>query len=469
MKHSTSLLIFLIAVFYIQAQTPQLWGVKSFGGSGVGQGNIFRINGDGTGYTEIHPCAGFVGLADCNSPVGNIVPASSSLIYGMSGASGVNGLGDIFSYHTATRVYTSLFSMDSASGIYPWGTLLLASDNNLYGLTSNGGTFDKGVLFRFDPSSLVYSKLHEFDSITGQFPNSSLVQADNGKIYGVAASGGNNSFGTLFSYDISSSTFTVVHHFSISTGRLPFGKLLKASNGLLYGTTTIGGSTGGGTIFSFNPATNVYTNLHELADGNFPYWGSLAEGAGSILYGTTSQGGANSGGVIFRYNPNTNVYTKLHDFAEATGWKPRGNVTLASDGNLYGATVFGGDDNFGVVYSYHLSTNTYSVLHHGSIAQGGWCNNELIEFDAIVNIEPIFQQDLISVHPNPSNGFITVKLQDAVHQDVLLSVMNGMGQTVDAIKLNSNREEIRLHYPPGIYILTFIQNDKRWTRKVVVG
>ena len=468
MKRNSLFLCFVFLSLSAAAQSPQLWGTHTFGGSGVGQGNIFRINGDGTGYAEIHACAGFL-VNDCNSPLGNIVPASSTLFYGMTGAGGSNGLGEIFSYNTAARVYTSLFTMDSAAGNYPRGSLLLADDNQLYGLTSDGGLFDMGVLFRFDPATNQYAKLHEFDSITGRFPNSSLIQGDNGKLYGTAPLGGASNFGTLFSYDFSSSSFEVLFNFNLPSGYFPYGKLLKAGNGLFYGTTTSGGGTGAsGSIYSFDPVTNQHTLLHGFTDGGFPYWGSLAEGAGGILYGATSQGGSNSGGVIFSYQPANNTFTKLHDFAQATGWKPRGNVILASDGNLYGATTFGGNNNFGVVYSFNLTTSAYTVLYHGSIAQGGYCDNELVEYDAVTSVEKFINQKSFTIYPNPSNGTVFIRQEVKYEGATTVSILNMLGQTVETHTLSSENSELQFDMPSGIFIITLQQYGKVWMEKVVV-
>ena len=66
-------------------------------------------------------------------------------------------------------------------------------------------------------------------------------------------------------------------------------KLLQASNGKLYGMTREGGSNGAGTIFSYDPATSAYTQLKDFDDTNGanPY-GSLVQASDGKLYGMTS-------------------------------------------------------------------------------------------------------------------------------------------------------------------------------------
>jgi uncharacterized repeat protein (TIGR03803 family) len=73
----------------------------------------------------------------------------------------------------------------------------------------------------------------------------------------------------------------------------PFGSLIKASNGLLYGMAFGGGSLGYGVIFSFNPTGNVYTVLHNFdgINGAAPSGALVQSGTSGLFYGFTQQGG----------------------------------------------------------------------------------------------------------------------------------------------------------------------------------
>ena len=86
-----------------------------------------------------------------------------------------------------------------------------ATDGKLYGMTSRGGSLGYGVIFSFDPSSATYTKLHDFDSTNGANPTGSLMQASDGKLYGLTRNGGptltnpdygrRGDYGVIFSYD----------------------------------------------------------------------------------------------------------------------------------------------------------------------------------------------------------------------------------------------------------------------------
>jgi uncharacterized repeat protein (TIGR03803 family) len=53
-----------------------------------------------------------------------------------------------------------------------------------------GGSSGYGVIFSFDPSSSTYTKLIDFVGINGSDPDGSLIQANDGKLYGTTLQGG---------------------------------------------------------------------------------------------------------------------------------------------------------------------------------------------------------------------------------------------------------------------------------------
>ena len=71
-------------------------------------------------------------------------------------------------------------------------------------------------------------------------PSSSLVQASDGKLYGVANLNGSTQFGTIYSIT-TSGTYSVVYNFDNATGAFPASPLRQNTNGILYGTTYNGG------------------------------------------------------------------------------------------------------------------------------------------------------------------------------------------------------------------------------------
>ena len=64
-----------------------------------------------------------------------------------------------------------------------------------YGMTKEGGDVGYGVIFSFDPSTSTYKNLYSFNGSNGANPTGSLVQAKNGKLYGITPRGGSNNTG----------------------------------------------------------------------------------------------------------------------------------------------------------------------------------------------------------------------------------------------------------------------------------
>src|SRR5204863_3567805 len=102
--------------------------------------------------------------------------------------------------------------------------------------------------------------------------------------------GGTFGNGIIYSYDISSNTLTRLFSFSLSNGSQPYGNLLQATNGKLYGLTFIGGANSNGTIFSYDIGTNTFANRFDFvsATSGRNQYGSLIQLPGGLLYGTTS-------------------------------------------------------------------------------------------------------------------------------------------------------------------------------------
>jgi uncharacterized repeat protein (TIGR03803 family) len=72
-----------------------------------------------------------------------------------------------------------------------------------------GGTFGKGVLFQYDLSTSSFIKKLDFNGTDkGAEPYGSLIQAVDGKLYGMTEDGGSNNIGVIFQFDPLTSTYT---------------------------------------------------------------------------------------------------------------------------------------------------------------------------------------------------------------------------------------------------------------------
>jgi len=136
----------------------------------------------------------------------------------------------------------------------------------------------------------------------------------------------------------SAQTVTFIHAFNISDGQYPVaGTLAQARDGSLYGTAYAGGGFGQGTLFRQNVTSKVDVNLHSFAgtDGANPVSGPILATDGN-MYGTTQYGGVFNYGVLYRVDT-TGTLTVIHDFTGGSdGAHPEAPPIQGSDGNLYG-------------------------------------------------------------------------------------------------------------------------------------
>jgi uncharacterized repeat protein (TIGR03803 family) len=275
-----------------------LYGTTIGGGSGKCPcGTVFAINPSTGRERAVYS---FQGSPDGEGPSGNLI-AVNGVLYGVTitgGNSGCyTGCGTVFAFNLKSRRETVLYRFHGGTdGFEPIGGLL-AVNGTLYGTTFRGGTpgsgsCDCGTLFSVDLASHKETVLYRFGP-NARWPAASLVEL-NGALYGVAGGG---VAGTLFTFNLASKQESILHSFQggPSDGTDPMG--IVSLNGLLYGTTNLGGSCrnsgyGCGTVFSVNPSSGHETILYSFAggrDGERPYAGLLAYNG--ILYGTTDRGG----------------------------------------------------------------------------------------------------------------------------------------------------------------------------------
>jgi uncharacterized repeat protein (TIGR03803 family) len=302
-------------------------------------------------------------------------------LWGMTPKGGANDGGVIFKYDATLGAQTVVYSFEEATGNQPDGDLLQASNGKLYGLASRGGINGMGVLFEYNPQTETYTKMVDFDgTATGGYPNANLIEASNHKLYGMTGDGGLNGGGVLFEYDLSGG-FQKLHDFNETDGTQPRGSLMEFQ-GALYGVTWNGGDGGWGTLFNYDLTTGTLSKLHDFTGesaGKHPV-GNLIEANGK-LYGMTHEGGSEDIGIIYEYDaaPGTGPnFTVLYNFTQAAsiGYAPFGSLIKAADGNFYGLTLFGGTTGRGAIFEFNLLNATcdakYNFKPSGAAYEDGY-------------------------------------------------------------------------------------------------
>jgi uncharacterized repeat protein (TIGR03803 family) len=172
-----------------------------------------------------------------------------------------------------------------------------------------------------------------------------------------------------------STKFTVLHSFTGGKdGGQPYAGLISDAAGNLYGTTQFGGDLscnapyGCGTVFKIDTAGHE-TVLHPFKwgnDGAVPD-GDLLLASDGALYGATAYGGGashcdNGCGTIFKVDK-TGKETVFYAFqGNATGSFPIGGLAQDKDGSLYGTAHWDGTSNVGVAFKLNKAGKE-TILH----------------------------------------------------------------------------------------------------------
>jgi uncharacterized repeat protein (TIGR03803 family) len=354
------------------ASDGKLYGTVFYGNTSD-WGTFFSLNPVTRSYVSLFSFQDMNGI----NPSGRLTKGPDGKFYGMTQSGGSNSRGVIYSFDPASYSYKKLKDFNGADGSQPYygNKLTLAPNGKLYGMTLNGGLYGYGVIFSYDPLSGTYNKLMDFKISEGTNPYGSLTLGPDGKFYGMTGNGGQYGYGVLFSFDGVSGTYTKLKELNNTDGSYSYGSLTLAPDGKLYGMTHGGGANGAGTIFSYDLSTSTYTRLQDFngQNGATPFFNELVTAPDGKLYGTTYLGGANGYGVLFAYDPAANTITKLQDFNYHTnGAHPYGGLTLGSNGRLYGMTYQGGTSGKGVIFSYNPATSTFSKLKEFDGSNGAY-------------------------------------------------------------------------------------------------
>src|SRR6266496_4272135 len=131
----------------IEARDGGLYGTTSAGGN-TGNGTVFKLNNDGTGYAVLHS---FTGI-DGDSPWADLVEGTDGVLYGTTFGGGSAGAGTVFKLNKDGGGFVVLHNFDfgRGDGHLPVAGLVEGNDGGLYGTTEAGGTSGGGTVFKLN-------------------------------------------------------------------------------------------------------------------------------------------------------------------------------------------------------------------------------------------------------------------------------------------------------------------------------
>jgi uncharacterized repeat protein (TIGR03803 family) len=452
------LIIFLLLTFNytlltVFAQQYKLYGQTSEGGL-FGKGVLFRFD-PFSGKDTI--------LLNLNGNNGSnqgtyLYLMANKILYGFTAYGGSNNDGVFFKYNLSTGIEDSIINFSGLNGSVPSSGIINGNNGLFYSTTHLGGKYGAGTIFAYNPVSNKDTVVFNFKGDSGRFSEAGLYLFNDTSIYGMATDGGLYSYGVIYKFNPLRNEYNVLYNFhGNNDGAYPQGTFIKDSNGLLYGFTGQLGSGGGGTLFSFNPNTNAFSTLVNFngTNGKYPF-GELFLATNGLLYGLTTVGGSKNDGVLFSYNVSMNSYNIVLNFDSINGAEPTASDVIEDTNNkiLYGMTYYGGKYNKGVIFSYNLITNKDSVLLNFDGTNGSNPYGTLLLVpDSLLSIDEIrAKPDEVRVFPNPNNGNFTISLQ-GVQQKTQITVYNILGEQVYQCSLNATTTKIDLsNKAEGLYL-----------------
>jgi len=409
----------------------KLYGTTSNGGD-IGYGVIYVINADGSNYRVL---ASFPSVSLSDMPAGDISISSNGRIFGAfrEFIQGTSGSKRMFKVDTSgvdldffvdvnqrdngdatksilllpddeTIFYVtselgrheggalsqtdttgigglSLFHFGTSTNGFAPGPLMKASDGRLYGTTRIGGPDGNGTVYTVQPDGKSYLKLHTFVDVEAYQPKGKLLEASDGKLYGVCAWGGTHNGGIIYHLDKNGNNFQVIYDFpDITTGYSPVGGLVEDVSGALYGACIYSGG-GMGSVFKINKNGSGYTILkHFNGPTDIGYIQNGLTLSGTYLYGSGYYAATGTYGGVFRIHTDGTGYEVLHTFSVSTdGANPFTSPIVGNDGNLYGTTSFGGTYGYGTIYTMNSNGNNFSVLKHFNTTDGTYSYTGIIQ------------------------------------------------------------------------------------------
>jgi len=304
----------------------------------------------------------------------------------------------------AQNLHTLYTFPGGASGANPTGTLVRDSSGNLYGVTSYGGIVNSqcadgcGTVFEVSPSTSGWTEsvIYSFTGANGDgyFPWGLAADAA-GNLYGVTEWGGSSNSsvncvplcGTVFKLSPGASgwSYQVIHSFQGGShdGAFPATNIVLDKQGNIYGTTSAGGigvpacyGAGCGTVWELSPTASgawkekIIHNFLGMGYGAFPH--GLTIDVNGNIYGATWYGGNAQQGTVYKLSPTKNGWIGgvIYRMPGGTdGFTPYGVVAVDSKGNVYGST-------------WGLSLQQYGVVFELTPTKSGWTEQVLYSFAA---------------------------------------------------------------------------------------
>lgn len=458
-------------------QTKRLFGLSRTGGptacghGSLAGGAIFSIELDGSNFIKHrdHKChEGMLG--------GSLVQGYDGALYGMN-----NGIdypdGSGFFRMDLSGNFRYISTQDFWSSDF-----MSASNGSLYSVQDSYPDANK-VLRRTEPHPSMIanpSVLFTLNNSQGIL-NVAPVEGIDGYLYGLTTDGGISQDGIMYKIDLEGEDFQVLHNFDQATGANPHGRMIKDANGYFYGYTSFGGANDQGNIFRFDPDGTNYTAIYNFDDPeSFPINSLLI--SGDTLYGLALNE-TNYIYTIFKVHISGAGYTTIYEFDSDV--LQNGSISqLVTDGlSFYG--IFSGDGyhDLGKIFRIKKDGSDYSIIHEFTNYTGGWIFDELLLVDPDdlhqnakaqptarkpnVEISSTEREKLVNISPNPFKSTFKVEVLSST-APAIVTIVDVSGRVLSEQVLATDKtNELGEELASGFYVVRIVQGSDETVHRMI--
>ncbi len=170
-------------------------------------GTLFSVKTDGSGFKVLH---------DFGTSIMGRLPSSSlssinGQVYGVSNFGATNFSGALFNYDPETGIISRVEALSEETGRSVYDRMVEFSDGYIYCVTGDLGLNGYGTIFKFSPIDGEVIKIHDSSNAIG-LPQGQLLEAPNGEIYGLTSTGGDYGNGVLYKINKDGTNFEIIFH-----------------------------------------------------------------------------------------------------------------------------------------------------------------------------------------------------------------------------------------------------------------
>jgi uncharacterized repeat protein (TIGR03803 family) len=206
-----------------------------------------------------------------------------------------------WSFDLSTNSFEKLHTFQwTRDGDGPLGGVAVIG-STVFGTAVDGGANNMGTIWSFDTNTRTFANVHDFSFLSGSHPQGDVAAS------GTVAYGITHYDGTLWSFDANTNEFTVL-----------FDEAPLGLGGVAVSGTTVFGVDGSRALWSYDLPSKAFTVLHEfdIARNGYPRFAIAA--TGTTVFGTTYERFHNEPGTIWSFDTSTDTLTTLFNFGEET-------------------------------------------------------------------------------------------------------------------------------------------------------